>query len=123
MPDIPIYQAFESDDIARLSQDLNAAYDRASAATAVEAESQDHPESNADALIETHEVPVLEQLIGIDPAVYRQINAGIKSGKQHLMFYGPPGTGKTTLAQHCASALAGSPTMLITGSADWSSQD
>ena len=54
--------------------------------------------------------------------VYRQINAALRAGKQHLIFYGPPGTGKTTLAQLVAGTLHDVYTM-ITGSADWSSQD
>lgn len=39
------------------------------------------------------------------------------------MFYGPPGTGKTTLARRVSNAINGSKWTLITGSADWSSQD
>lgn len=68
-------------------------------------------------------IPEDPDLIGIDPSVYQQINAALKSGKQHLMFYGPPGTGKTTLARWVATALAGSKWLLLTGSADWGSQD
>jgi len=65
-----------------------------------------------------------EDLIGIDPSVYRQLNAVLNAGKrQHLMFYGPPGTGKTTLARLVAGVLNGRKWTLITGSADWSSQD
>jgi MoxR-like ATPase len=64
-----------------------------------------------------------EGLIGVDPSVYRQIEAAINSGKQHVMFYGPPGTGKTTLARWLAGVLNGRNWTLITGSADWSSQD
>jgi MoxR-like ATPase len=64
-----------------------------------------------------------EDLIGIDPSVYRQVEAAINSGKTHLMFYGPPGTGKTTLARRVAGVLNGRNWELITGSADWSSQD
>jgi 5-methylcytosine-specific restriction protein B len=62
-------------------------------------------------------------LIGVDTSVYRQIEAAVNSGKQHLMFYGPPGTGKTTLARWLAGVLNGRNWTLITGSADWSSQD
>lgn len=64
-----------------------------------------------------------DDLIGIDPSVYRQIEAALNSGKQHLMFYGPPGTGKTTLARRLAGVLNGRSWTLITGSADWSSQE
>jgi 5-methylcytosine-specific restriction protein B len=68
------------------------------------------------------DIPEFPQLIGIDSAVYRQIRGALLAGKRHLMFYGPPGTGKTTLAQLVAGTLHASP-KIITGSADWSSQD
>lgn len=68
-------------------------------------------------------VPENPDLLGIDAAVYRQINAMLKSGKQHLMLYGPPGTGKTSLARWIATNLPGGDWTLITGSSDWSSQD
>jgi len=64
-----------------------------------------------------------ENLLGIDPAVYRQINAALASGKSHIMLYGPPGTGKTTLARHIATVLTDGKWTLVTGSSDWSSQD
>ena len=60
---------------------------------------------------------------GVDPSVYRQINAALASGKRHIMLYGPPGTGKTTLARWIAATLTGGQWTLITGSSDWSSQD
>ncbi len=69
------------------------------------------------------EIPEHTDLIGIDSAVYRQINAALKSGKQHIMLYGPPGTGKTTLARWIAATLTGGKWTLVTGSSDWSSQD
>lgn len=68
-------------------------------------------------------IPENPDLLGIDQAVYRQINAMLKSGKQHLMLYGPPGTGKTSLARWIATNLPGGDWTLITGSSDWSSQD
>jgi MoxR-like ATPase len=68
-------------------------------------------------------VKPFEDLIGIEPSVYRQIEAALNSDKQHLMFYGPPGTGKTTLARKVANLLNGNSVALITGSADWTSQD
>lgn len=69
------------------------------------------------------EVPQCAELIGIDPSVYRQINAAISSGKRHIMLYGPPGTGKTNLAQHIARTLGNNDCTLVTASADWTSQD
>ena len=69
------------------------------------------------------DIPECRKLIGIDSSVYRQINAALKSGKQHIMLYGPPGTGKTTIAQWIAENLPGGQSTLMTGSADWSSQD
>ena len=65
-----------------------------------------------------------DALIGIDLGVYRQIEAALKSGKRHLLFYGPPGTGKTELARHVAQQVNPvSGFEILTGSADWSSQD
>ena len=72
---------------------------------------------------ESLSIPENTDLHGIDSAVYRQINAALKSGKQHIMLYGPPGTGKTTLARWIATTLTGGKWTLITGSSDWSSQD
>ncbi|MFP3647059.1 AAA family ATPase [Paraburkholderia sp. SIMBA_054] len=125
MANIALYQGLRDDDVERLSADLERAYARASS----QAQLQTRESDDADELptIQTDvlsgdEVPPDSDLLGIDPAIYRQINAALKSGKQHLMFYGPPGTGKTTLAQHCARWLASKHT-LITGSSDWSSQD
>ena len=69
------------------------------------------------------EVPANPDLMGISDGVYRQINAALQSGKQHIMLYGPPGTGKTTLARWIAASLTGDKWELITGSSDWSSQD
>jgi 5-methylcytosine-specific restriction protein B len=62
-------------------------------------------------------------LIGIDDAVYRQIQAAIRSDKRHLMLYGPPGTGKTELAREIAAQVSSEGYTLVTGSADWTSQD
>ena len=69
------------------------------------------------------DIPKCPSLIGIDSSVYRQINAALKSGKQHIMLYGPPGTGKTTIARWIAKRLPGGNSTLMTGSSDWSSQD
>ncbi|MBL0769569.1 AAA family ATPase [Sphingopyxis sp. DHUNG17] len=69
------------------------------------------------------DVPENPDLLGVDPSVYRQINALLRSGKQHIMLYGPPGTGKTTLARWIADNLPGNDWTLVTGSSDWSSQD
>jgi 5-methylcytosine-specific restriction protein B len=68
------------------------------------------------------EIPPAPELLGLSPGVYKQVQGALNSGKQHLMFYGPPGTGKTTLAQHVARVLHAD-YRLITGSADWTSQD
>jgi MoxR-like ATPase len=61
-------------------------------------------------------------LIGIDAEVYRQINAALEAGFRHLLLYGPPGTGKTTIAQRVAGEIY-ERWKLITGSADFTSQD
>jgi len=67
-------------------------------------------------------------LVGVDPAVYRQIEAAVNSGKRHVILYGPPGTGKTTLAEYLARELSerdegdGS-YLMLTASSAWSAQD
>lgn len=67
-------------------------------------------------------------LVGVDPSIYRQIEAAVNSGKRHVILYGPPGTGKTTLAEYLARELSewddgdGSYVMLTASSA-WSAQD
>jgi MoxR-like ATPase len=67
-------------------------------------------------------------LVGIDPLVYRQIEAAVNSGKRHIILYGPPGTGKTTLAEYLARELSerddgdGS-YLMLTASSSWSAQD
>lgn len=121
---VPVYQGLSDEEIERLSSDISQAYSIASAHQPTVAENGDEDDSAiADVQVVLGKtVPVVPDLLGIDPCVYRQINAAIQSGKQHLMFYGPPGTGKTTLAQHCARSLASRHT-LITGSSDWTSQD
>lgn len=112
---IPVYHGLDEKDRQRLMKDVAAAYGQAAASIAEE-DTVDPPSTD---LVEIPEFP---ELIGIDPSVYRQINAALRGGKQHLMFYGPPGTGKTTLSQLVAGTLHDAYTM-ITGSADWTSQD
>ncbi len=114
---IPVYHGLSEKDRQRLVDDVSAAFAQAAESRSLEDETEDESIGPTEA-----EVPEFSELIGLDPAVYRQINAALKAGKQHLMFYGPPGTGKTTLAQSVAAVLHDAFTM-ITGSADWSSQD
>lgn len=105
---IPTYSALDSADVAKLESAID---DAIRAAESKEIET-------------THdlEIPAALDLIGIGDSVYRQIRAALKSGKRHLMFYGPPGTGKTSLAEHVAGVLS-EDYKLVTGSADWTSQD
>lgn len=122
---IPVYDLSDDADLDRLKVELQQAWENAGPppelAAAVAEESAD---DDGEPLDFSHlEVPVNPDLLGIDPAVYRQINAMLQSGKQHLMLYGPPGTGKTSLARWIASSLPGGKWTLITGSSDWSSQD
>lgn len=121
---IESYDLSDAAEIERLKSDLVTAWDSAGpapvaapSATADESEDAEAPDYSV------LEVPENPDLLGIDPAVYRQINAMLKSGKQHLMLYGPPGTGKTSLARWIATSLPGGKWTLITGSSDWSSQD
>ena len=122
---IPAYEASDDAEIDRLKADLVAAWDAAGPPPAI-AVAEDPADDGVaeDDLDYAHvDIPENTDLLGIDPAVYRQINAMLKSGKQHLMLYGPPGTGKTSLARWIATNLPGGKWTLITGSSDWSSQD
>lgn len=83
-------------------------------------------ENSQEAIVEveeqiTYEIPPAA-LLGIDLSLYALIEQALKV-KKHLMFYGPPGTGKTTLAEHVASIVGSATYKLVTGSADWTSQD
>ncbi|WP_439613287.1 AAA family ATPase [Reyranella sp.] len=123
---IPLYDLTANADNDRLKADLTKAFDAAGPRPghAVSVAAADDDESDTSPRNYAHvDIPENADLLGIDPAVYRQINAMLKSGKQHLMLYGPPGTGKTSLARWIASNLPGGKWTLITGSSDWSSQD
>ncbi|WP_019998899.1 AAA family ATPase [Aureimonas ureilytica] len=122
---IPLYDLSDDDQVEALKTDITAAWEAAgpppvNAEAAPQAEAAEAVEDIDFANIE---IPVDPDLLGIDPAVYRQINAMLRSGKQHIMLYGPPGTGKTSLARWIASSLPGGQWTLVTGSSDWSSQD
>lgn len=128
---IPVYDLSEKSEFERLKKDISDTWKAAGpvlppAAAAgsglddEEDESADDDEIVAPASLH---IPEMSDLLGIDPAVYRQINAALASGKRHIMLYGPPGTGKTTLARHIATVLTGGKWTLVTGSSDWSSQD
>lgn len=127
---IPVYDLTDKSALERLRKDIEAAYRKAGppvpkAVAAAAAEGDDEDDDDVVEFIDPTDIKISEEptLIGIDPAVYRQINAALNSGKQHIMFYGPPGTGKTTLARWVAISLTGTKWTMITGSADWSSQD
>ncbi|MGR3512203.1 MAG: AAA family ATPase [Paracoccaceae bacterium] len=128
---IPVYDLSDQADFERLKKDISDTWEVAGpvAPAAVAAgsgleddddEAEDDDEIVAPASLH---IPEMTDLLGIEPAVYRQINAALASGKQHIMLYGPPGTGKTTLARHIATVLTGGKWTLVTGSSDWSSQD
>jgi len=118
---VPIYHGLDEGDRARLIRDVTAAYQQSASAAAAPS---DEADETATLPAPTGEIEIANaaDLIGIEPAVYRQIQAALRAGKQHLMFYGPPGTGKTSLARNVAAALHNQ-WRLITGSADWTSQD
>lgn len=70
----------------------------------------------------------LTTLLGVNPIVYRQIEAAVNSGKRHIVFYGPPGTGKTTIAEYVAEELAlwergDGAYVMLTASTAWTAQD
>lgn len=125
---INVYDLSIDDEATRLKEEAAAAWNAAGPPPGVAAAAEIEAEADADVVVEaldpaTLEVPVNPDLLGIDASVYRQINAMLRSGKQHIMLYGPPGTGKTTLARWIASSLPGGQWTLVTGSSDWSSQD
>jgi len=122
---IPKYDLTKPSELTRLTKDVSAAYEAALQAAKKQAANADEIEEGGAASQSPSaiDIPENKSLIGVDPSVYRQINAALKSGKRHLMFYGPPGTGKTALARHVAETLSPSAWTMVTGSADWSSQD
>jgi MoxR-like ATPase len=127
---IPVFSLVDQEDRDQLKSAIEVAYQQAGttarherSAVAVEAPGEESEDTGGLVNGEPLKLPHFDDLIGIDPSVYRQIEAAVNGGKQHLMFYGPPGTGKTTLARLVAGVLNGRKWVLITGSADWSSQD
>ena len=123
MPEnVTVYRGLEEADRQRLIRDVEEAYERAAALQVQEGADPDGEAIGPSSLEGPVEIPEFGELVGIDASVYRQINAALAVGKQHLMFYGPPGTGKTTLAQLVCGVLHDAYAM-ITGSADWTSQD
>lgn len=126
---IPVYDLSDDAEAKRLKADIEAAWKDAGpplveAPAAGNAGDEDEEEPEIEELdFADIEIPANPDLLGIDPSVYRQINAMLRSGKQHIMLYGPPGTGKTSLARWIASSLPGGLWTLVTGSSDWSSQD
>ena len=129
MPDpVRVYSLIDEGDQESLKSSIEEAYKTAGAVTrhtrtAAQVRAEEESDTGGVAPGEPVELTPFEDMIGIEPSVYRQIEAALNSGKQHLMFYGPPGTGKTTLARRLAGVLNGRNWTLITGSADWSSQD
>lgn len=120
---VPIYRGLDEQDRQRLIEDVGEAYARVAAAIPAQETEDTGDETIGPASLEPVQIPEFKELIGIDESVYRQINAALAAGKQHFMLYGPPGTGKTTLAQMVSTMLHDAPYAMITGSADWTSQD
>lgn len=119
---IPFYDLSVDATVETLKDDIEAAWAAAGPLPAGAAQ-EDEAESVEELDFANIEVPMSPDLLGIELSVYRQINAMLRSGKQHIMLYGPPGTGKTSLARWIASSLPGGQWTLVTGSSDWSSQD
>ena len=122
---IPLYDTSQPDDLERLGRDLERAYDIAARAIPRPVAAGDDEDEDFEGEVTAAAdiaIPDFNDLIGIDPSVRRQIEAALRAGKRHLMLYGPPGTGKTEIARRLGGLLARR-WKLITGSADWSSQD
>ena len=123
---MPVFDLSREDELDRLKKTIGDAWAAEQVKSSVDPAAATEDDSDDDDGIvasESLEIPENTDLHGIDPSVYRQINAALASGKQHIMLYGPPGTGKTTLARWIASTLTGGQWILVTGSSDWSSQD
>ena len=127
---IKVFNLVDDEERETLKQQVEQAFREAvpvkrSASSAAAGTSVEEEEDDTGGLAPGEQVKLtpFDDLIGIDPGVYRQIETALNSGKQHLMFYGPPGTGKTTLARRLAGILNGRKWALITGSSDWSSQE
>jgi 5-methylcytosine-specific restriction protein B len=116
---IPVYDGRSATDIERMAQAVSAAFDQASVSIVEDSESESDELLGVETVTQISPIP---ELIGINPEVYRQINSALSAGFRHLLFYGPPGTGKTTIAQRVAGVIHDS-WKLITGSADFTSQD
>ena len=114
---IKVYDGLSADDVESMAEAISAAFDQASVPVVEDSESDELP-----GLEPVTQIIPIPELIGINPEVYRQINSALKAGFRHLLFYGPPGTGKTTIAQRVAGVIHDS-WKLITGSADFTSQD
>ena len=119
---VPVYRGLDEQDRQRLIKDVSETYARVAALTPAKEAVDAEEETIGPTSLEPIQIPEFKELIGIDASVYRQINAALTAGKQHFMLYGPPGTGKTTLAQ-LVSGLLHDAYAMITGSADWTSQD
>ncbi len=123
---MPVFDLSREDELDQLKRTIVDAWAAGQVKSSVDPTAATEDDSDDDDGIvapESLQIPENTDLHGIDPSVYRQINAALASGKQHIMLYGPPGTGKTTLARWIASTLTGGQWTLITGSSDWSSQD
>ena len=85
MPDsVRVYRGLEEAERQRLIQDVTDAYARAAAV--LPAEGTDAEEAVGPTSVEEPpEIPEFAELVGIDASVYRQINAALAVGKQHLM--------------------------------------
>jgi 5-methylcytosine-specific restriction enzyme B len=128
LQEIPVIPSGVEAEIARAASAVETALREAEAAAPGRKRDQtsfESPDDDDDPRVSARivEIPPDSTLIGIEPSVYRQISDSINAGKRHIMLYGPPGTGKTSLAQHLAVVLHGGEPQMVTGSADWTSQD
>jgi len=119
---VPVYRGLDEQDRQRLIKEVGESYARVAGLTPAKESANADEETIGPTSLEPIQIPEFKELIGIDESVYRQINAALAAGNQHFMLYGPPGTGKTTLAQ-LVSGLLHDTYAMITGSADWTSQD
>ena len=89
---MPIFDLSREEELVRLKKTIGDAWAVGQVKSPVDpavATEDDSDDDDGIVASESLEIPENTDLHGIDPSVYRQINAALASGKQHIMLYGP----------------------------------